>query len=64
MGAKEGQHIRIELPMEGGAVETRRIRADFGRLRRQLRRTKRQKGEMPGVWHHMILVLYAQVFIH
>jgi hypothetical protein len=46
---EERENIRIELPVEGNAVEARRIDADLRQFPRQRRRTGRQEREVPGV---------------
>ena len=58
---KKREHGRIELFVEGSAVETRRIGAELGPGARQNGRTRRQEPEVSRIRHHMIFVLRWQV---
>jgi hypothetical protein len=53
---EEYQHIRVELPMEGDAVEARCIDAYLRNFLCQRGRTGRQEREVPGVWNDAIFV--------
>jgi len=54
---KEYEHIRVELPVEGNAVEAVGIDAYLRDFLRQRGRTGRQEREVPGVWNDAIFVL-------
>jgi hypothetical protein len=54
---KEYEHIRVELPVEGNAVEAVRIDAYLRNFLRQRGRTGRQEREVRGVWNDAIFVL-------
>jgi len=47
LGTEEREYVRIELLVEGDAVETRRISTDLGYGLRQSGRAGNQEGEMP-----------------
>ena len=61
---EEGNHRGIELAMEGGAVEPRRIAASLWRDLRECRRAGRQEREVAGVRHHVIFGLCRQSVIY
>jgi hypothetical protein len=53
---KEYEHIRVELAVEGNAVEAVRIDAYQRNVLRQRGRTGRQEREVPGVWNDAIFM--------
>jgi hypothetical protein len=59
---KNASTISVELLVERDAVEARRICAEFGHG--LYRRPANQEGEVPGVRHHVILVLFRKVSVH
>jgi hypothetical protein len=61
ISSEKGEHVSVEWPVEGGAVEARRIRAPG--ILRQCGRAAREV-LVPGARHHMIFLPGRQVSVH